>query len=53
MKLIYVPKLGFVGPPAPWPGCDHDEPDPKVAEAKLKSKFYRREREVKERSDSR
>ena len=51
MKLIYVPKAGFLGPAAPWPGSDHDEPDEGVAKDKLASGFYRSEsgKEIKER----
>jgi hypothetical protein len=43
MKLIYVPRAGFVGPAAPWPGQDHDEPDEGIAKDKLASGFYRSE----------
>lgn len=52
MKLIYVPRAGFVGPAAPWPGSDHDEPDEGVAKAKLASGFYRSEsgKEIKDRA---
>ena len=51
MKLIYVPRAGFVGPPAPWPGRDHDEPDEQAYKAKLASGYYRSEsgKEIKER----
>jgi hypothetical protein len=52
MKLIYVPRNGFKGPSAPWPGQDHDEPDEGVAKAKLASQFYRSEsgKEIKDRA---
>ena len=43
MKLIYVQRAGFVGPAAPWPGQDHDEPDEGIAKAKIASGFYRSE----------
>ncbi len=51
MKLIYVPKAGFLGPPAPWPGSDHDESDEALAADKLASGFYRSEsgKEIKGR----
>ena len=51
MMLFYVPKMGVVGPPAPWPGCDHDEPEKDVFAAKIDSGFYRSEsgKESKER----
>ena len=51
MKLIYVPRAGFVGPAAPWPGSDHDEPDDALAADKIASGFYRSEsgKEKKER----
>lgn len=51
MKLIYIPRAGFVGPAAPWPGSDHDEPSEGIAKAKLASGFYRSEsgKEIKER----
>ena len=40
MKLIYIAKEGFAGPPIPWPAADHDEEDGKLAEAKLASGFF-------------
>ncbi len=40
IALVYTPKAGFRGPPAPWPGSDHVEPSRKVAKAKVKSGFY-------------
>ena len=40
MKLTYTPKEGFAGPPIPWPACDHDEDDLKLAEAKVASGFF-------------
>jgi len=51
MKLLYVSKAGFLGPPAPWPGSDHDEPDDALAADKIASGFYRSEsgKEIKER----
>ncbi|KKM93041.1 hypothetical protein LCGC14_1212350 [marine sediment metagenome] len=51
MKLLYVSKAGFLGPPAPWPGSDHDEPDDALAADKIASGFYRSEsgKEKKER----
>ncbi len=51
MKLIFISRNGFVGPPAPWPGSDHDEPDKAVYAAKLASGFYRSEsgKEIRDR----
>ncbi len=40
MKLVYKPKVGFMGPGSGWPAGDHEEKNEKVAEAKLNSGFY-------------
>ena len=42
MKRPRVPKGGFAAPPIPWPACDHDEDDPKLAEVKVASGFYKK-----------
>lgn len=47
MKLIYTPKPGFAAPRLEWPARDHDEPSRKVAEEKIESGFFKKEREAK------
>ncbi len=41
MKLVYKPKPGFSAPGNSWPTTSHEEKNEKVAEAKVKSGFYR------------
>jgi len=40
MRLIFVPNPAVVGIEG-WPACDHDEPDSKLARAKVASGLYR------------
>jgi len=48
MKLTYTPKVHKLGPPIPWPAADHDEDDPKLAEAKVASGFFKKAKPDKE-----
>ena len=47
MQLIYRAKPGFRCPAPPWPARDHDEPNAAVAQAKVRSGFYRKAAEPK------
>lgn len=45
MKLTYTPKRGMACPGDGWPAADHEEPDTKLAKAKVASGFYVREKQ--------
>ena len=46
MKLVYIPREGFACPSDGWPASDHDEPDKKLAAEKVKSGWYREEKQA-------